>query len=218
MVPHARTTCCSTRGSPFLAIALFCLAASTAHAHREAIDPASVISEAPRLPVIRAAPDFTLFDVKGRQVRLADLRGRAVLVAFVYTDCKSACPLLSHRMGRLQSRLAAAGLADRATLLSITVDPEHDTAEVLARHAHELRAGEAWHFLRAEPVTLRKVLSRYDEWSRRLPGGDLDHPARLHLIDAAGRVREIYSLAFFDERQALQDIAALLREKGVERR
>ena len=42
-----------------------------------------------------------------------------------------------------------------------------------------------------------------------LPSGELDHPARLHLIDAAGRVREIYSLAFFDEEQAFLDIAAL---------
>ncbi|MBI4271464.1 MAG: SCO family protein, partial [Candidatus Rokubacteria bacterium] len=43
----------------------------------------------------------------------------------------------------------------------------------------------------------------------------IDHPARLYLLDPAGRVREIYSLSFFDERQAFLDIRALLREPGL---
>jgi hypothetical protein len=42
---------------------------------------------------------------------------------------------------------------------------------------------------------------------------DLDHPARLYLIDGRGQIREIYSLAFFDETQAFADIAALLQER-----
>jgi protein SCO1/2 len=56
------------------------------------------------------------------------------------------------------------------------------------------------------------VLAAFDEWTRPRPGGEIDHPARLHLIDARGRVREIYSLGFFDAGQALLDINALLRE------
>jgi len=73
-----------------------------------------------------------------------------------------------------------------------------------------LRPG--WHFLRDEPARLAPVLAAYDEWTHLLPSGELDHPARLHLIDGAGRVREIYSLAFFDEEQAFLDIAALERK------
>jgi len=44
-----------------------------------------------------------------------------------------------------------------------------------------------------------------------MPDGDLDHPARVHLIDADGQIREIYSLAFFDPRQALIDIRSLAK-------
>ena len=44
------------------------------------------------------------------------------------------------------------------------------------------------------------------------PCGEVDHPARIFLVDRAGRIREIYSLAFFDERQAWLDIRALLRD------
>jgi protein SCO1/2 len=59
---------------------------------------------------------------------------------------------------------------------------------------------------------LRPVLAAYDEWTRPQPNGEIDHPARLYLIDRRGRIREIYSISFFDERQAYFDIQALLRE------
>jgi cytochrome oxidase Cu insertion factor (SCO1/SenC/PrrC family) len=58
------------------------------------------------------------------------------------------------------------------------------------------------------------VLQAYEEWTQRLPDGEIDHPARLHLVDAQGRVREIYSLAFFDEQQAFFDILTLNQEQG----
>ena len=82
----------------------------------------------------------------------------------------------------------------------------------LARFAKGFGARPGWHFLRDEPARLAPVLAAYDEWTHLLPSGELDHPARLHLIDGAGRVREIYSLAFFDEEQAFLDIAALERK------
>jgi len=56
------------------------------------------------------------------------------------------------------------------------------------------------------------VLKAYDEWTKLLPKGELDHPARVYLIDRKGNIREIYSLAFFNEKQALIDIRTLLGE------
>jgi cytochrome oxidase Cu insertion factor (SCO1/SenC/PrrC family) len=114
-------------------------------------------------------------------------------------------------MALLQQRLARAGL--RARLVSITVDPERDTATALERYAAAVGADRArWHFLRDEPALLAPVLAAWDEWARRERDGGIDHPARLHLVDARGDVHEIYALAFFDERQAELDIRALLRE------
>jgi len=183
-----------------------CLAA----AHEERPAPASPLTKNAPMPVIRTAPAFALTDVDGRRIALADLRGRTVLVAFAYTRCTSACPLLSLRMARLQQKLIAARLP--AVLVSVTVDPQRDDAARLALFAKGFGARPGWHFLRDEPARLEPVLAAYDEWTHVLPSGELDHPARLHLIDGAGRVREIYSLAFFDEEQAFLDIAALERE------
>jgi protein SCO1/2 len=175
--------------------------------------PGSPLSANPSLGVIRTAPDFTLLDVEGRAVRLTELRGRVVLLAFIYTSCPSACPLLTQRMAVLQQRLRAERLLPaRVALVSITVDPQRDTAAALGRYARAFGAHrDAWPFLRESPERLAPVLAAYDEWTTRTSSGELDHPARLHLIDAQGRVREIYNLARFDERQAFLDIVSLLR-------
>jgi protein SCO1/2 len=176
--------------------------------------PGAALSAQPSLAVIRAAPDFSLLDSAGRPLRLSELRGRVTLVSFIYTSCPSTCPLVTQRMALLQRRLAEAGLlGSRVVLLSVTVDPERDSTEVLARYARGFGADSVgWRFLREEPTRLGPVLAGWDEWTRREPNGEIEHPARLHLIDRAGRVREIYDLALFDERQAFLDIRALLNE------
>jgi protein SCO1/2 len=202
-----------------LVVVLLALAASAALGHSESPKAApstvaSSYSAAPFLGVIRQAPDFTLQDRTGKPVRLSELRGRTVLLSFIFTQCTTACPLLTAQMQHVQTGLAKAGLTPaRVTLLSVTIDPERDSADVLDRYARRFDARPGWYFLREQPERLNAMLADYNEWTRKLPDGELDHPARVYLIDPAGRIREIYSLAFFDERQALLDIKAVDREK-----
>ena len=179
--------------------------------------PEPAVSAHPSLSVIARAPEFTLKDTAGRAVRLSDYRGQVVLLAFIFTTCPGVCPLISTQMSALQAGLKAEGLfPDRAKLVSVTVDPKTDTAEVLSRYAKMFKADPAgWSFLREEPERLKPVLKAYDEWTRVLPDtkGWLDHPARVYLVDAKGNIREIYSLAFFNEKQALIDMRVLLAEQ-----
>lgn len=172
------------------------------HAHEERPGAASPLTKNAPMPAIRPAPALELGGFE-----LSRLRGRPVLVAFVYTSCTSACPLLSARMARLERKLDAAHVA--AELVSVTVDPERDDAKKLALYAKGFGAGPRWRFVRDEPARTARTLAPWDEWTKRLPSGEIDHPARVHLVDAQGRVREIYSLAFFDEDQAFLDIMAL---------
>jgi cytochrome oxidase Cu insertion factor (SCO1/SenC/PrrC family) len=116
-------------------------------------------------------------------------------------------------MARLQRRVKEDKLLrGRVVLISVTVDPSRDSAAVLAKYASDLGADPStWKFLRDSAEVLTPVLGAYDEWTRAMPDGELDHPARAHLIDGDGRIREIYSLAFFDPRQVLVDIRSLAR-------
>jgi protein SCO1/2 len=197
-----------------LVLALLAGAAAPALA---AQDPA--VSANPTLSVIGRAPDFALKDPGGETVRLAGYRGRVVLLAFVFTTCPGVCPVISQQMAGLQARLKQERLfGSQAAMLSVTVDPGTDTAEVLAKYARTFGADPAgWRFLREDAPRLDPVLKAYDEWTKLLPRrgaekAELDHPARVYLIDPAGNIREIYSLAFFSDKQALLDMKKLLSE------
>jgi protein SCO1 len=187
-----------------------------AHEIRPQSDPLQPeLTARPKLATIKRAPPIVLHDAQGRNVRLKDLHGRVILVSFIYTTCTTACPLLTERMAQLRDRLRSTGeWGSLVNFLSITVDPDRDSAEHLRDYAELFGDGdEAWRFLRDEPERLRPVLAAYGEWIRPLADGELDHPARLFLIDGQGNVREIYALSFFDERQAFLDIHALIAER-----
>jgi len=172
------------------------------------------VSANPNLSVIARAPAFTLHDTSGNAVQLSDYQGRVVLLAFIFTTCPGVCPLISRQMSVLQTGLKQEGLfGSKASLLSVTVDPKTDTAAVLAEYAQTYGADAAgWRFLRESPERTKPVLKAYDEWTKPLPKGEIDHPARVYLIDQKGDIREIYSLAFFNETQALIDMRKLLGE------
>lgn len=98
------------------------------------------------LAIGAAVPDFSLTDQSGRPVHLSDFRGRVVAVDFIYTRCPlpDVCPRLSAGFAYLNKHLR-----DRAvTLLSITIDPQYDTPQVLDQYGRRYGADFAsWHFL-----------------------------------------------------------------------
>lgn len=98
-----------------------------------------------KLEVYGRVPDFALTERSGRRITLADLLGKVWVVNFFYTECTETCPLQSANMARLQADLS--GEPD-VRLVSISVDPEHDTPEVLAEYANRFGADpDRWLFL-----------------------------------------------------------------------
>ena len=101
---------------------------------------------APTVRVGDVVPDFELTDHLNRPTRLSAFRGRVVVVDFIYTRCPlpEVCPRLSANFARLQKRFAGR----EVSLLSITLDPQFDTPQVLADYARRWRADpEQWRFL-----------------------------------------------------------------------
>src|SRR5687768_2572601 len=85
-----------------------------------------------RLAVIRPAPAIALIDAEEKPFALDKLRGKAVLVAFFFTTCNGACPATTHRLSKIQEELGKhPALKNQVHLLSVTLDPERDTAERL---------------------------------------------------------------------------------------
>jgi protein SCO1/2 len=177
-------------------------------------------TDAAHLAVIRTAPDFTLKTQDGATLRKADLRGKVVLVSFVFTTCNGTCPATTHRMGQVADLLKDRGLFkdDRVRLVSITLDPVRDTPEALRRYAKLYDADTAhWSFLTGPPEAVDKVIAAWGMWAKPAANGQLDHPSRVFLVDRRGRIREIYNLELFKQSWVLEDVQLLLKEPTPDR-
>ena len=170
---------------------------------------------ASRLAVIRPMPDFTLTTQADAPLRTADLRGKVVLVSFVFTTCGGSCPATTHRMNQVAQALVDHGLLkdDRVRLLSITLDPARDTSEALRKYMKAYDADPAhWTFLTGPREQVEKVHAAWGMWAKPAANGQFDHPSRVFLVDRRGRVREIYNLDFFKPGWVLEDVQSLLKE------
>ena len=89
-------------------------------------------------------PNLTLIRQDGAVVNLREELddGRPVVLAFIYTSCTTVCPLTSHALSELQSKLGSD--RDRVHLMSISIDPEQDTPARLREYAHKYHAGPGW--------------------------------------------------------------------------
>jgi len=164
------------------------------------------------LSKIGPAPDFSLTTQTGARLSLRELRGKVIAVTFIYASCVDTCPLLTAKLAGLQTKLGA-DFGPRVFFASVTVDPEHDTPEVLRRYAVAHGANPAgWAFLTGTHAQIRDVERRYGVFARKNPGGDVEHTFLTSLIDGNGVLRVQYMGVRFDPEELLTDIRALVRE------
>jgi protein SCO1/2 len=168
-----------------------------------------------RLAVIRPAAEFALLSQDGKPLRLADLRGKVLLVSFIFTTCSGSCPATTHRMAETRQALKDRGLGedDRVHFLSITLDPARDTPEKLRSYMQLYGIDAArWTFVTGPAADVDQTVAAWGMWARPAADGQLDHPSRVFLVDSLGRVREIYNLAYLKPAWVAEDIDLLLKE------
>ncbi|MFE1599015.1 SCO family protein [Methylobacterium sp. ID0610] len=213
------------------------LAATAALAHEAHPPPAAGGPAFPiaapgsyRLPPIKPAAGGAVLDETGRpqDLRRDALLGRLTVLALIYTRCGDVCPVASADMARLQDLAAKdAPLSRRLHLVTLSFDPEHDTPAVMRDYAATWRSSDpgapAWRFLTApDRNALAPILAAYGQRVDARPGaagGPLNHVFRAFLIDRDGRIRNIYSLDFFEPALVINDVRTLLLEAaGTEER
>jgi len=170
---------------------------------------------ASRLAVIARAPEFSLTTQDGKNFRDSELKGKVVLVGFIFTTCNGTCPATTHRMASIQQELKRRGLDKdgRVQLLSISLDPARDNPETLKRYMRLYDVGPSnWTFVSGTPADVNQVIAAWGMWARPAANGQLDHPSRIFLLDGLGRIREIYNLSFLKPAWVCEDIQLLLHE------
>ena len=180
------------------------------------------------LPALFPTVDGMVIDSTGTRLRLGDaLKGKIVLLSLIYTLCSDSkgCPLATAALYDIYNASASdPSLARDLRLVSLSFDPERDTPAAIAAYAAPIKAApdagrkSDWLFLTTESErALAPILDGFDQPVIRSAGQNgseavLEHILYVYLIDRAGRVRNVYTLAFLDPRLIVADVKTLLLE------
>jgi len=160
-----------------------------------------------------SVPDFTLTERSGRELGLDDLRGHIWVADFIFTHCAGPCPLMSATMAKLQDAIAH---RPDVRMVSISVDPERDTPEVMSRYADRYGADPSrWLFLTGPMETItRLAVEGFKVGSIEDP---ILHSTRFILVDEAGAIRAYRDSAESDVVERLVDDIETLRKRRAHR-
>lgn len=148
-----------------------------------------------KLPVIGEVQDFSLENVNGDQITLADTQGKARLVYFFFTQCPDVCPITTFMLSQTQKILVQDGSFGKdVEFVSISFDPENDTREAIKAFADRFQANyEGWYFLRGDQEAIRKLAT--DSFKVLIAGNTKEnfvHANRIALVDRDNRLRALY--------------------------
>lgn len=139
-------------------------------------------------------PDCALVDSRGTPLRLADFKGRALAITFIFTRCPlpDFCPRMNSHFSEVQRTLSAEA-ATNWHLLSITLDPDYDTPARLAEYATRYQPNTTrWTFATGVRNDIEKLGATFGLQIAR-PGALPDHNLRTIVVDPAGRVQRVFT-------------------------
>jgi protein SCO1 len=191
----------------FVTLAAYLLATGEVSASGVAARPGTL---PPAIRQAVPAPAFALVDHRGARITAESLRGRPVVLTFVYASCHATCPLLIDRLRALERRV---GEAD-AAFVAVTLDPDRDTPEALAAYAARWGLGSRWHLLTGPGADVRRLVAAHGVQWTPLSDGEIAHENVVTLIDRAGRVAFTYRGVGVPEDRQAADLRYLLGERA----
>jgi len=163
-------------------------------------------------------PAFSLVDQRGRSVTERDFAGSPWVANFIFTRCPSVCPVLTAKFKALQGKLDT---SNDVAFVSFSVDPKHDTPDVLAAYAEKFGADpERWHFLTGPMETIEKTVVRGFKMHIGDPKPhegdpglvDIMHGEHFVLVDREGVIRGYYRAEEAELKELADDLQKLSDE------
>jgi protein SCO1 len=167
----------------------------------------------------RKVPDVPFVNQDGKTLHLADFKGKAVLLTFIYTRCPfpNFCPLISSRFAQIHNILAQTPPVYQKThLVSVSLDPGYDTAPVLRKYALPYLRDDAsgfahWDFVSTSPGDLRTLASafglRYFEQNKQI-----SHSLSTILLAPDGTVKQIWPGSEWKTSEVVQALKVSLHD------
>ena len=157
------------------------------------------------------APDFTLTDgPTGQVVSLSALRGKVVLITFLYTSCLDVCPLTAEVIRAARDRIGTS--ANDVAFIAVSVDPVGDTPATTRRFVQEHGVESTLRYLIGSQAALSRVWQEYGI-AQAVGTKDVLHSDAIYLIDRSERGRVLLHSDVSPETLAT-DLGILVRERG----
>jgi protein SCO1/2 len=158
-------------------------------------------------------PDVTMNTIQGQAYPLQKTNGRVRLLEFIYTHCPDVCPVTTMKMVELQEQLKKQGLfGTKVEFVTITIDPENDTPEILEEYAERLKMDRSgWTILRGTESQTKEVTQALQFYSEKVDGGLISHSTITYLVDENNNIREKFGMgASLDTSEILSAIDKLV--------
>ena len=154
--------------------------------------------------------DTKLVDQNGNTVVLSSLKGKPLVVDFIYTSCPGPCLMETAKFANVALRLGN-DLGTKVTLVSISVDPEHDGPKQLLDYSRQQGADEkGWYFLTGGPGDVDQALAGF-KLSRQIePDGSVGHLVNMMLIGPDGRLVREYNGQIVKAQDIVDDVKKTL--------
>jgi protein SCO1 len=161
-----------------------------------------------------AAPDCLtdakLVDQNGNAVTLASLKGKPMVVDFIYTSCPGPCLMETAKLANVALRLGS-DLGSKVTIVSISVDPEHDGPKQLLEYSKQQGADQkGWYFLTGGPGEIDRALGGFKLSRQVEPDGSVGHLVDMMLIGADGRMVREYNGEIVKAQDIVDDVKKTL--------
>lgn len=153
--------------------------------------------------------EFGLRDDHGELVRLRDLRGRPVVVTFLYTTCRDTCPLTTQ-----QIRAALDDLGHEVPVIAVSVDPANDTPRRARAFALKQQMSGRMRWVLGTSAQLQRIWRAYGVAPQT---SDAEHSASTVVLDGRGRQRVGFATSVLTPEGLAHDIAVLERERDRNR-
>lgn len=159
-----------------------------------------------KLPVIDQVDDLQFESVLKEDYNFTN--DKLKVVAFIFTKCPDICPMTIHDLILLQNELKDEQLfGDRVQIVTITINPEFDTADVLRNYASNFAIDSSgWFILRDSESETRNVAKQFQMNYQKDENGFVTHSTKLYLVDSENNIRSIHDMNVAGKKVNIEEI------------
>lgn len=137
---------------------------------------------------VMKVPEFSLKDQNNQTITDKEMLGKVYLVEFFFSKCPTICPVMNSNIRYIEDQINDPNFG----IISISIDPENDTPEILKNHAHKIGAQSPnWHFLTGDRTYIGEIAKKFDIYvgDQKDKAESLNHSGEIALVDKDGNIR-----------------------------